>query len=409
MKLAIVVNSFPTLSETFIFNKVLGLIQTGVDISVIASSRCNNAGAFADRLSSIRSDQIQFSLLSKGLLGIFTGLFRITFTQPIEAMRLLHQAYNQYPDRKRALRAWIQALPLKLGHFDLIHFELSGLAVAHLDALPLLTPAKLVTSCRGTAEQIKPITDPERGDQLHKVFEYMDRVHCVSLDIQHTVEKYGLKPGQAFVNHPAIDLAQFHRDISYPEKTAGPYRLISIGRLHWVKGLEFGLLAIWQLLDRGYAVEYDILGGGPEEERLRFMIHDLGLTEHVHLYGRRTPQEVHQALENADICLLPSLSEGLSNAALEAMAMELPVVSTTAGGMDEAITDGQEGFLVPPYQPNVIAEKVALLLDNPHLRQQMGKSGRLRVEKDFNQQEQIKKFISVYHSMMCKNNSSSYG
>jgi hypothetical protein len=78
------------------------------------------------------------------------------------------------------MRAFLLALPIKQSDYDIIHFEMSGIAVAYLDALPLLKPAKLVTSCRGAAEQITPLIDPTRGEKLRQVFKEMDLVHCVS-------------------------------------------------------------------------------------------------------------------------------------------------------------------------------------------------------------------------------------
>ena len=400
IRLAIVVNSFPTLSETFIFNKVKGLTKDGLDVTVFTGSRQNDMNAFSDRMDGISSGQIRFSFMADGVAGVIIGILNSLFTHPVGSVRLLFASIRTYPKLRRSLKAFLLALPLKLGHYDIIHFEFSGLAVTYLDALPLLKPCKLLTSCRGAAEQIIPLVDLTRGDRLRQVFASMDRVHCVSHHMQKTVEKYGLKPGQAFVNHPAIDLEKFHRETPYPGKSSGPYRLISVGRLHWKKGLEFGLIAVRRLLDERYDVEYEIIGGGPELEKIIFLIHDMGLTGKVQLIGRQDAIKVRYALENADICLLPSLSEGLSNAVLEAMAMEIPVVSTTAGGMEEAIADGQEGFLVPPYRPDLMAEKVILLIKNSMLRVRIGQEGRKRVEKDFKMDSQIKKFINEYKQLI---------
>jgi len=403
ISLAVIVNSFPKLSETFILNKALGLTQAGVNVTVITNSKKIDFGIFNDSFFQIHSLMVKTTLISRGFLGIMIGLLRISFTKPLKALKLLNQASRLYPKNlKRVFKAWVLALPLKLGNFDIIHFEFSGLAVTYLDALPLLKDSKLLISCRGTAERIVPIIDPSRGEQLCKALNEVDRVHCVSFEMVQTLSEYNLEPEKAFVNYPAIDPERFQRSTAYEKKTGGPYRLISVGRLDWVKGIEFGLLTIRELLDRGYNVVYDLLGGGEEEEKLRFMVHDLRLSNHVHFHGRQPAQQVQQMYENADICLLPSLSEGLSNVALEAMEMELPVVSTFVGGMGEVITDGVEGFLVPPYQPKIMAEKAALLIDDPELRIMMGKAGRRRVEMGFSLEGQTKKFHAIYNSLFEK-------
>jgi len=400
MRLAVVVNKFPTLSESFIFNKVLGLLEAGLDVTVWVHSDKNDAAAFADRLQGHPPMQVKSTLLASGTAWLPIRLFLMVLQQPSEALHLWRRTRGLYPNLRRAIRAWILALPLASAGFDLIHFELSGLAVAYLDALPLLNPAKLLTSCRGTGEQVTPIVHPERVQQLESVFAQMDAVHCVCADIQRIAERYGLGAEQAFVNHPAIDPQQFKRQQPYPVSNEGPYHILTVGRLNWIKGLEFGLLAVQRIVQAGVDLKYQIIGEGEEEEKLRYLIDALGLSGKVHLSGRQPAEKVRHALEEADIFLLPSLSEGLSNAVLEAMAMEIPVVSTTAGGMAEAITDGLEGFLVPPMQPDMMAAKLKILLDQPKLRAQMGQAGRKRVVEQFNLHRQINCFVEQYGALV---------
>jgi glycosyltransferase involved in cell wall biosynthesis len=400
MRLALIVNGFPTISETFIVNKALGLQKAGLDVTVWVNSQNNDAAAFADRLRADPPVQVKPTLLARGFVWLPVSLVLIILKQPGKAARLWRQARRLYSQQRRAVRAWVLALPLALAEFDLIHFELSGLAVTYLDALPLLRPSKLLTSCRGAAEQIMPLMHTERVQQLREVFTQLDAIHCVSTDIQSTAQEYGLSPQKAFVNHPSIDTQQFLRHQPYGFITQRPYRIISVGRLHWKKGFEYGLLAIHHLVRAGFDVQYQIIGGGEEEEKLRYMINVLGLADRVNLSGYRSAQEVRLVLEQADIFLLPSLSEGLSNAVLEAMAMEIPVVSTTAGGMAEAITDGQEGFLVPPMQPELMAGEIRRLLENTTMRTEMGRAGRKRVESQFNLPRQISCFVEQYMTLI---------
>jgi glycosyltransferase involved in cell wall biosynthesis len=102
----------------------------------------------------------------------------------------------------------------------------------------------------------------------------------------------------------------------------------------------------------------------------------------------------------ADVYLSPSLSEGMSNAVLEAMAMAIPVVSTDVGGMPEAIHDGCEGLLVPPRDAAALSEKVALLLCDSQRRRQMGLAGRRQVERNFDLARQLDRFVAAYHDLL---------
>ena len=398
MRVAIVVNGFPTLSESFIFNKVRGLQAAGVDTTVLVHQKKNDMLLFRDGTGET-ADRVVRALISGGTTESMRRTAAWVARRPGPATELWKSAQNLYGGGGRAIRAWLKALPLATKPYDCIHFEFSGIAVAYLDAMPLLRPASLIVSCRGSAEQIKPLTNPERAAGLNKVFSLVDRVHCVSHNMVETTKGYGLDPSKTFVNHPAIDLATFSRSRPYANKKTGPYCLVSTGRLHWKKGFEYGLAATRALLDEGYQVFYEIIGGGAEEEHLRFTIHDLALQDHVRLRGRLTAEEIRTTLEQADVYLSPSLSEGLSNSVLEAMAMELPVVATGIGGMNEAITDGSEGLLVPARQPVEMAARIEHLLEHHELRRRIGRAARRRIEQSFDLRKQVQQFVSEYASL----------
>jgi glycosyltransferase involved in cell wall biosynthesis len=108
---------------------------------------------------------------------------------------------------------------------------------------------------------------------------------------------------------------------------------------------------------------------------------------------------VRAALAEADAFLLPSISEGLSNAALEAMAMELPVVTTNAGGMAEAVRHETDGFVVRRRDAEAMAEHLARLAGDPELRRRLGRSARQRVRERFGIETQIRVFEEVYRSL----------
>jgi colanic acid/amylovoran biosynthesis glycosyltransferase len=394
MKVALVTNTFPALSETFIYNHAAGLHARGVDVTVIASRRSGDAALFGDFDGVTFGGPIRHAVLAGSVTATAGRLLaRLGTLGPVERQQW-RRAQDLYGITRRAMRAWLLALPL--AGFDIIHFEYSGLAIAWRDALPLLAPARLVVSCRGAAEQITPLFEPHRADALRDLFANVDRVHCVSEDMLATCTGYGLDPARAFVNRPAIDVARFQRRTPHAIRTSGPYRLLSTGRLHWKKGLEFALLAVRQLVDDGHDIRLDIIGGGHDEEHLRYSVHDMRLEQHVTFAGKKSSTEVRAALEQCDVYVLPSLSEGLSNAALEAMAMELPIVSTTAGGMAELITDGSDGLLVRPRDHVAMARAIAGLLRDPERRRAIGQAARKRVENEFSLDRQIGVFVDEY-------------
>jgi len=374
------------------------MAAAGADVTVIATRREGDAAMFRDFDGVRYEGPIRYQVLQPDVVSTMKQISAQLSRSGARGAALWRAAQQRYGFGKRALRAWLLALPLD--DYDIVHLEYTGLAVSWLDALPLRTRAKLVVSCRGAAEQITPLLEPGRGDQLREVFALCDRVHCVSADMLHTCEQYGLTPQKAFINRPAIDARRFRRSQPYVVRDRGPYHLLTTGRLHWKKGLEYALLAVRRLVDAGHDVRYEIVGAGREEESLRFAVHDLGLGAHVELVGRKSSTEVRAALERADIYLLPSLSEGISNAALEAMAMEVPLVTTTAGGMNEAVRDGIEAMVVSPRDPAALADRVAMLLADGPGRAALGRAARARIESEFSLERQVRVYVKEYDSLL---------
>jgi colanic acid/amylovoran biosynthesis glycosyltransferase len=386
-----VVNRFPALSETFIHSKAIALRRAGLDVTVIAAMPSSDGPLFAEAFDG----QVQLMDVSRDIALTTRHLAARVARLTGRELRLWDAARQRYGFTRRALRAAVIAMPL--AGFDILHLEYTGLAVAYLDALVLLD-AKVVVSCRGTAERMTPIAEPARADELRAMFAEVDRVHCVSQDLVRTCAAYGLDPAKTFVNNPAIDATRFQRTRPYPAGS-GRCELISTGRLHWAKGIEWGILAVKELVEAGVDVRYTVIGAGPEEGRLRFLVHDLRLGDRVVLAGRKPAPDVRAALEAADIYVLPSVSEGISNAALEAMAMEMPVVSTAVGGMPEAITDGVDGLLVPSRSPREMAHAIVKVLSDRARRVSLGTAGRRRVIEQFSIERQTARFVAEYEAL----------
>jgi glycosyltransferase involved in cell wall biosynthesis len=124
-----------------------------------------------------------------------------------------------------------------------------------------------------------------------------------------------------------------------------------------------------------------IIGTGPLESELRDRADRLQLDQHIRFLGRR--DDVLDILPGLDVFVLSSRYEGLPISMLEAMAAEVPCVLTQVGGIAEAVTDGQEGLLVPAAAPEALARALGRVLADPDLRRRLGTAARERVERDF--------------------------
>lgn len=289
-------------------------------------------------------------------------------------------------------------IPFLKKKWDIIYLPWNSTAVENLKIFELGLP--VVVSCRGAQVNIAP-HNPERKQLvlgLWESFKKAKRIHCVSEDILKEAAAFGLDIRKAAVITPAVDVNFFQPSVQ--KKTDNLFKIVSTGSLIWRKGYEYALMTIRKLVDAGVPVSYNIIGEGPDRQRILYTIDDLNLSRHVHLAGSTTPEKIRDSLQAADLFLLSSVSEGISNAVLEAMACGLPIVTADAGGMREAVTDGVEGFIVPVRDPEAMASAVLKLVESKDLRLRMGKLGRDKIMNFFSIKDQIINFKKLFSACL---------
>lgn len=153
--------------------------------------------------------------------------------------------------------------------------------------------------------------------------------------------------------------------------------ILCASRLTQRKGLRYAIEG-FSLISKKYPnVTLCIAGGdGDAKEGLHKQVQDLQLEKQVRFFGEYNHASLLKLQQSSDIFLFPSFNEGMSNSMLEAMASGLPVLMTPTGGAKELITDGENGFLIAFRNPQDIAEKLSLLLDDEKLRREMSEKSR---------------------------------
>jgi glycosyltransferase involved in cell wall biosynthesis len=167
-----------------------------------------------------------------------------------------------------------------------------------------------------------------------------------------------------------------------------------VGSLYGVKGHRYLLDAAPQILRTQPATRFVIVGRGERETELRAHAVALGLGERVRFLGFRT--DVRDLLSLFDVFALPSLSEGLSIALLEAMAAARPVVATRVGGNPELITDGETGLLVPAGDSPRLADAVTRLLQHEREARRLGENAMHRVTRRFGVDKMVEGYQAIY-------------
>lgn len=189
---------------------------------------------------------------------------------------------------------------------------------------------------------------------------------------------------------------------SREERSPGPVTILSVGRLVSFKGFEILLEACAELERRNFDFRCQIIGDGPQREKLSTMIEVLGLKRRVELCGSLSQDEVFARLRNCDIFALASVvdADGASDVfptvIMEAMACARPVVSTRLAGIPESVVDGLTGLLVPPDDWQEFADALDKLVRDPVLRRRMGDAGRHRMETDF----QVAKTVEPLYQLL---------
>lgn len=188
------------------------------------------------------------------------------------------------------------------------------------------------------------------------------------------VASQGFRPEQVEVMHNPVDLHRFHPVDAAARRAAREALgiecdvpvVICVARFDPVKGVDL-LIQAWPEIASAIPQAVLLLAGdGPLREALDQRIRSTGLSTRVRFLGYRS--DVESILHAADLCVVPSRNEGLSLAAMEAMATGLPVVATRVGGLPEVVVDGETGVLVEPDNPPALASAVIRVLADPTLR-----------------------------------------
>ena len=179
--------------------------------------------------------------------------------------------------------------------------------------------------------------------------------------------------------------------------------LISVvSRLNPGKGIEYFLQAVVTVAQRFPAARFLIVGASyfdpSYKPSLEKLAREMNLGRHVIFTGERN--DVAKLLLETDLAVLPSLSEGLSNSLLEAMAAGLPVVATNVGGNPEIVENGKTGFLVPARDPEALSRAMIRILESPELAHRLGEAGYKRVAARFSLSSTVQKTEDLYTCLL---------
>ena len=187
-------------------------------------------------------------------------------------------------------------------------------------------------------------------------------------------------------------------DEQVAEKYEGKTIIAFIGRLIDGKGTH-DLIAAISLLQRTDIVTF-IIGGGPEEVRLKKMATEYQLDNQVIFFGNLPFVKAISILKTAHIVVNPSYTEGLPTSVTESVLCHKAIIATNVGGTPEVISGNNDGFLIPPRQPKVIAEKLTLLIENLTLRTTFSENAFSTVKNKFSWNYSTDQYLAVFSELL---------
>lgn len=414
MKVAFLVLQFPLLSETFVLNQAIGLMDRGheVDIYAFGSPVADTPKVhpdvkkyrLLDRTYNVSSytPTIPSNYLRRLWKGL--GLFTANFAQaPLAVGRSLN--VFQYGRQAASLRLFYRTMPL-LGTppYDIIHCQFGTLGLASLPFRQLgIFRGRLVVSFRGyDISQYLQLYGNQVYSELLKTGDLF-LTNCEFF--KRRLLAIGCDEQKVIVHRSGLDCRRFVFAPRCPP-THGPLRIVTTGRLVEKKGIEYGIRAVAKLAPRYPNLQYLIIGDGSLRQDFNQLIAELNVSHMVQLLGWKEQQEIIEILNSSHIFIAPSVTaadgnqDAPVNTLKEAMAIGLPVVGTQHGGIPELIEDGVSGFLVPERDADAIAEKLGYLIENPHVWPQMGRAGRACVERSYDLEKLNDQLVEIYQQVV---------
>jgi glycosyltransferase involved in cell wall biosynthesis len=384
-RVAYLVSQYPAYSHTFILREVLQLRQFGVEV---VTASINLPDRPFDKLTDIERQEAEqtFYIKQQGMVKAVVALMKTLVLNPVGLLRGVQHAIKLggwnikqvlyhffYLIEALLLGQWMQTQNVQHLH---VHFATPAASVG------LLVKTVFGYSFSFTVHGPDEFYDVTGYHLLEKIMA-ADFVFCISHYARSQVMK--LSPVQAWskfdICRLGVDTERFIPAVK--SKANETCQLLCVGRLTPAKGQAISLESVAQLKQQGITVHLTLVGMGPDEQSLKNYAQSLDIVAQVTFTGAVDQDHILAYYNIADMFVLPSFAEGLPVVLMEAMAMEIPCITTTITGIPELIQQGQNGLLVPASDSQSLTQAIKQLAENPVLRQQLGTAGRLKVLSDY--------------------------
>ena len=408
MRIALILETFPSLSETFILNQITGILDLGHEVKIYSKMHSHQQKIHPDvKKYDLSKNTHYFPEIPRNkILRVLKAILLISknfYKNPL----LILNSINLFKYGKNALslRNLYYVIPFLKENFDIIHchFGPIGIIGAYLKGVGV--PGIYITSFHGYDVNSYPRL---MGKGVYNDLFVQGDLFTVNTNFtKQQVLKLGCDKRKIAVLPVGlnIDKFEFSQRLVQPGK---PVKILTVGRLVEKKGYEYALKAIAKLVADQKNIIYFIAGDGPFKKKLDYLVSKLRIKNYVKFFGAVEQEEVLDLYQQAHIFLLPSVTakngdrEGQALVLQEAQAVGLPVISTIHNGIPEGVLDGKSGFLVPERDVDALADRLIYLIEHQELWLSMGWLGRKFVESHFNIKKLNKELIQIYEELLSK-------
>jgi len=355
-KVVIVVNLFPTVTETFILDQIVGLIKRGVNLEIWAQSNPQSVTIHPD-------------VISHGLLKI-TKYLRLPKISISDSNRWYQKFLEQNPE-------------LNFDNISLFHVHF-GQNFNNLSPIYLLNKKPVIVSFHGLdASQYIKTNGPGCYEQL---FQRANTITTPSYEMKNVLIANGCAEAKIKIHRYGVDLDKFKPSLqSHNNKVT---TLLSVARFVEKKGMIYALQAIASLSHFNFV--YRIIGEGHLEAELKSAVEKLGIQDKVKFLGTKSKDEIVQEMQTADIYILTSITasngdkEGLPVTLIESQAVGLPAVTTYHSGIPELVKNEISGLVCEEKDVLATAKNIERLILSKGMRYRLSANARIIVQREFN-------------------------
>jgi colanic acid/amylovoran biosynthesis glycosyltransferase len=405
MRIAVVPSKFPEISEAFVVNHIIGLLDAGHEVDILARSSSPGEAAHMD-------------VQRYGLLD------RTYYLPPKQAENAVARKIQNALYRLKIFRHWPKRadllVPVRWGgspvswdvrytlshvakkRYDVIHCHFGPVGLQYLFLKEFFPTLPFVVNFHGYDAYRHPKTTSP--NVYHELFHNADAIIANSRSTRRQLQKLGCPLEKIHL----IPVSLNSRLFPFQKKTLNGKNvlLLTVARLVEKKGLLYSIRAAAKVMAAQPRLEYNIVGEGPLRGELEKEIDRLGKRGRINLVGAKTQEEVSNFYRRSHIFVLASVtaadgdSEGQGLVLQEAQACGLPVLATRHNGFAEGLVEGKSGFLVPERDVDALAKRLSYLTNHPECWTSMGYAGRKFVEERYDKDVIAQQLSNLYHRLI---------